>query len=249
MKQFDVKNWRNKFIFESKFDLPGDQEKIDVAEPKGEITKADFDKLRKDKETNEGEDNDSGGGTLKIEKQGDKYYWTWNPKSGKSQKSYDGFESKADAQRDFMRKSKYMKESEGEDHEVSMANNSLEAIVKAAMELKAKMGDKEKDIPAWIQDHITNAANFIRQASENYHEYGGEEQDIEGEDNSSMMESDGYTIEDFLSVLKNYPNISSKEQVVTAYNKLDAADQPEALKKASGKDVLPMPAKERPKRF
>jgi hypothetical protein len=190
MKQFDVKNWRNKFIFESKFDLPGDQEKIDVAKPKGQITKADFDKLRKDKETNE-----------------------------------------------------------VEDHEVSMANNSLEAIVKAAMELKAKMGDQEKDIPAWIQDHITNAANFIRQASENYHEYGAEEQDIEGEDNSSMMESDGYTIEDFLSVLKNYPNVSSKEQVVTAYNKLDAADQPEALKKASGKDVLPMPAKEKPKRF
>jgi hypothetical protein len=64
---------------------------------------------------------------------------------------------------------------EGEDHEVSMANNSLETIIKAAMELKAKLGDDEKDIPAWIQDHITNAANFISQAADNYHEYGGEE--------------------------------------------------------------------------
>lgn len=64
---------------------------------------------------------------------------------------------------------------ESEDHEVSMANNSLESIVKAAMELKAKLGDNEKDIPAWIQDHITNAANFISQAAENYHEYGDHE--------------------------------------------------------------------------
>jgi hypothetical protein len=67
--------------------------------------------------------------------------------------------------------------SENEDHEVSMANNSLESIVKAAMELKAKMGDQEKDIPAWIQDHITNAANFISQAAENYHEYGDHEEE------------------------------------------------------------------------
>jgi len=68
---------------------------------------------------------------------------------------------------------------EGEDHEVSMANNSLESIVKAAMELKAKMGDQEKDIPAWIQDHITNAANYISQAADNYHEYNGGEHDID----------------------------------------------------------------------
>ena len=68
---------------------------------------------------------------------------------------------------------------EGEDHEVSMANNSLESIVKSAMELKAKMGDQEKDIPAWIQDHITNAANYISQAADNYHEYNGGEHDID----------------------------------------------------------------------
>lgn len=65
--------------------------------------------------------------------------------------------------------------SESEDHEVSMANNSLETIIKHAMELKAKLGNDEKDIPAWIQDHITNAANFIGQAAENYHEYGDHE--------------------------------------------------------------------------
>jgi len=61
---------------------------------------------------------------------------------------------------------------EGGDHEVSMANNSIETIIKHAMDLKAKLGNDEKDIPAWIQDHISNAANFISQAAENYHEYG-----------------------------------------------------------------------------
>lgn len=64
---------------------------------------------------------------------------------------------------------------EGGDHEVSMANNSIETIIKHAMDLKAKLGNDEKDIPAWIQDHISNAANFISQAAENYHEYGDHE--------------------------------------------------------------------------
>jgi len=70
----------------------------------------------------------------------------------------------------------FIKEAEGsQDHEVSMANNSLDTIIKMATELKAKMGENEKDIPAWIQDHITNAENFISQASSNYHEYGQNE--------------------------------------------------------------------------
>jgi hypothetical protein len=64
---------------------------------------------------------------------------------------------------------------EGEDHEVSMANNTLDAIINHATELKSKIGGNEKDIPAWIQDHITNAGNFISQAAENYHEYGKNE--------------------------------------------------------------------------
>jgi len=70
---------------------------------------------------------------------------------------------------------------EAEDHEVSMANNSLDTIIKMATELKAKMGENEKDIPAWIQDHITNAENFISQASSNYHEYGQNESVIKEE--------------------------------------------------------------------
>jgi vacuolar-type H+-ATPase subunit H len=98
-------------------DLPGNQEKIDVAEPKGKITAADFAKLRANKDVKE----------------------------------------------------------ESEDHEVSMANNSIETIIKAAMELKTQLGNNEKDIPAWIQDHISKAENYITQASQNYHEYGDHE--------------------------------------------------------------------------
>ena len=73
-----------------------------------------------------------------------------------------------------------IKEAEGEDHEVSMAQNSLDTIIKMATELKDKMGENEKDIPAWIQDHITNSENFISQASSNYHEYSTNEAGING---------------------------------------------------------------------
>jgi len=65
-------------------------------------------------------------------------------------------------------------EAEGEDHEVSMAQSALDSIIKAATELKGKIGQGEKDIPAWIQDHITNSENYISQAASNYHEYTSE---------------------------------------------------------------------------
>ena len=67
----------------------------------------------------------------------------------------------------------FIKEAEeSQDHEVSMAQNQLDSIIKHATELKAKMGENEKQIPAWIQDHITNSENYISQAASNYHEYG-----------------------------------------------------------------------------
>jgi hypothetical protein len=75
----------------------------------------------------------------------------------------------------------FIKEGDGEDHEVSMANNSIDTIIKMATELKAKMGEDEKQIPAWIQDHIAKAENLISQASSNYHEYGTNESVIKEE--------------------------------------------------------------------
>ena len=78
----------------------------------------------------------------------------------------------------------FIKEGEGEDHEVSMANNSIDIIIKMATELKAKMGEDEKQIPAWIQDHIAKAENLISQASGNYHEYGDSNESVVNEDNT-----------------------------------------------------------------
>jgi len=67
---------------------------------------------------------------------------------------------------------------ESEDHEVSMAQNQLDSIIKSATELKQKMGEEEKQIPAWIQDHITNSENYISQAASNYHEYGDSNEEV-----------------------------------------------------------------------
>jgi len=81
---------------------------------------------------------------------------------------------------------------EGQDHEVSMANNSLDSILWAVGELKKHLGDQERDIPAWIQDHITNAENFITQAAKNFHDYGAEEPTEEPANDmslSSLMEA------------------------------------------------------------
>ena len=57
-----------------------------------------------------------------------------------------------------------------EDHEVSMAQASLKSIVKSAVELHKKLGSMERNIPGWIQDHITNAENYIDQAAQGFHE-------------------------------------------------------------------------------
>jgi hypothetical protein len=77
-----------------------------------------------------------------------------------------------------LRAKKGMKE-DHEDHEVSMAQNSLKSIISSASQLMNLLGQDEKDIPAWIQDHITNAENYINQASKNYHEYSHGEEDID----------------------------------------------------------------------
>jgi len=57
-----------------------------------------------------------------------------------------------------------------EDYEVAMAQDSLDSIIRAAMMLKTQMGDQEVNLPAWIQDHITNSENYINQAAKGYHE-------------------------------------------------------------------------------
>jgi len=55
------------------------------------------------------------------------------------------------------------------DHEVGMAQNLLKSIIKNAMELSQKIGTEEIDLPGWIQDHISQAQNYIDQANTGYH--------------------------------------------------------------------------------
>jgi CYTH domain-containing protein len=59
---------------------------------------------------------------------------------------------------------------ETNDHEVSMAGGQLDDIIRNATELKSKVGEKEMDLPGWIQDHISQAQNFINQANTGFHE-------------------------------------------------------------------------------
>jgi hypothetical protein len=61
---------------------------------------------------------------------------------------------------------------ETQDHEVSMAGGQLDDIIRNATELKGKVGEKEMDLPGWIQDHISQAMNFINQANTGFHKLG-----------------------------------------------------------------------------
>jgi hypothetical protein len=144
----------------------------------------------------------------------------------------------------------FIKEAEGEDHEVSMANNSLDTIIKMATELKAKMGENEKDIPAWIQDHITNAANFISQASSNYHEYGQNEARIaedkgpcwNGYKQVGMKDKGGKQVPNCVpneSVVNEEPAKSTGEKIQNLNNRIKALkDKMAATKSSEQKNLI-----------
>ena len=61
---------------------------------------------------------------------------------------------------------------ETQDHEVSMAGGQLDDIIRNATELKGKVGEQEINLPGWIQDHISQAMQFINQANTGYHKLG-----------------------------------------------------------------------------
>ena len=94
--------------------------------PKGVKTMPDKGVTGTQKTIKEGLFNEEGG-NIKIEKQSDgKYYWTFTSKSGKTNKSYDGFDTSAEAQKDFMYRSKYLKE----DTEDEFMDSILDILVK-----------------------------------------------------------------------------------------------------------------------
>jgi hypothetical protein len=76
---------------------------------------------------------------------------------------------------------------EGMDHEVSMAQNSLKSIMQSCADLMNKLGDDERNIPGWIQNHITNAENFIDQAAQGFHELGGHDEEEEDDEEEAMI--------------------------------------------------------------
>ena len=52
---------------------------------------------------------------------------------------------------------------------------SLEEIAKSIIELRQKLGNTERNIPGWIQDHIAKAENYIEQAAQGFHELHSDE--------------------------------------------------------------------------
>jgi hypothetical protein len=50
-----------------------------------------------------------------------------------------------------------------------MAGGQLDDIIRNATELKGKVGQEEINLPGWIQDHISQAMQFINQANTGYH--------------------------------------------------------------------------------
>jgi sialic acid synthase SpsE len=106
---------------------------------------------------------------------------------------------------------------EGGDHEVAMAQSSLQAIIEAAQELMAKLGSEERNIPGWIQDHITNAENYIEQAAQGFHEVHPEE-------------DDSMSLTKLMEEIKDNPQMSSD---VKAYAKNQASST--ALKSSAKK--------------
>ncbi len=111
---------------------------------------------------------------------------------------------------------------ENEDHEVSMATKTLDSIIKHATELKGKVGMQEKDLPAWIQDHIAVAENNLDQANTGYHEY---EQGKEAEKTDMPVDQD-------LDAMKEAVNEAAPEgweKTVLAMKKHKEIDNPWAL--------------------
>lgn len=99
---------------------------------------------------------------------------------------------------------------EEQDHEVSMAQSSLDEIIKSANELKQQMGNMEKEIPAWIQDHISKAENYIQQAANFYHEYESV-QPIE-EDRGRGLKTIGKDLDKVLELMQQHLELYKKSK-------------------------------------
>jgi hypothetical protein len=112
-----------------------------------------------------------GAGTLTIEKRKDgKYYWQYKFKSGKTEDWPEGFNTKADAQKDFIYRSKYIKESVNEGDANSpeeilsglreMAFGDLERIADYANMIEIRMKEGQ-ELDSWMYSQITLAVDQL----------------------------------------------------------------------------------------
>ena len=102
----------------------------------------------------------------------------------------DGDVDKSDEYLANRRKAISKNMNEGDDHEVAMAQASLKTIISSATQLMNKIGQEEINLPAWIQDHITNSENYIEQANQGYHELCDYDSNEEAGVQVSVMEKD-----------------------------------------------------------
>jgi hypothetical protein len=99
---------------------------------------------------------------------------------------------------------------EGEDHEVSMAQNSLKSIISSASQLMAKLGNDERNIPGWIQDHIAKSENYIEQANQSFHELESPNKDMDTMDEAMFTAANSNNPEGDALVLRFLQGIAKK---------------------------------------
>jgi hypothetical protein len=120
------------------------------------------------------------------------------------------------------------------DHEVKMAEGQLEYIIKSATELKGKLGGIEKNIPGWIQDHISKAHSYLHQANSGYHELGETETVNEATTLQKIFRKigwggDGWTPQDYAKQIKDLPDSTLKLWYDSAKNNKGISNTPLAF--------------------
>jgi hypothetical protein len=95
-----------------------------------------------------------------------------------------------------------------------------------------KLGNDERNIPGWIQDHITNAENYIDQAAQGFHELSHDDQ--AGEEDTNEL-PDG-TVEEPLTLQGMMEDLfEAKKKPSAGLTKKQKSTI--AKKAASGKDI------------
>ena len=103
-------------------------------------------------------------------------------------------------------------EPQTDDYEVSMAAKQLDDIIKSATELKAKMGQKEFNVAAWIQDHISKSQDYINQANYGFDKNESVVNEVDNFD-LQLVKNMQQTIKDLETKLKMAKDSREKEMI------------------------------------